>query len=121
MSEHDVQVSFVEWCAWNEKKYPALKLAFAIPNGGKRHVSVAMKLKQEGVRSGVPDWCLPVPMGGYSGLWIEFKFGKNTLSDNQKEYIALLEKNGHCCDVCYSVGEAIRTVQEYLNIEGVNR
>ena len=115
MSEHDTQVAFCEWCKWNEQKYPALKLAFAIPNGGKRHVGVAVKLKAEGVRAGIPDWCLPVPIGGYAGLWIEFKYDKNKLSDSQSDYIALLEKNGHCVDVCYSVEEAMCTAVEYLN------
>jgi hypothetical protein len=63
----------------------------------------------------VPDWCLPVPMGGYSGLWIEFKYGKNKLSDNQQDYIALLEAAGHCVDVAYTTEEAIRVTEEYLS------
>ena len=115
MSEHDTQCAFNEWCKWNEKKYPALKLSFAIPNGGKRNIITATKMKAEGVRPGVPDWHLPVPVGGYSGLWIEFKFGKNKLSDNQRDYIGLLEKSRHVVAVCYTSEEATRAVIGYLN------
>lgn len=119
--EHDTQAAFISWCQWNEAKYPALKLGFAIPNGAHlagdartRAIKMA-RLKAEGFRPGVPDWCLPVPMGGYNGLWIEFKFGKNKLSDAQTDYIALLERNKHCVQVCYTVDEAIKTIEEYLN------
>lgn len=112
--EHDTQCAFVTWCAWNEGKYPQLKLAFAIPNGGQRNIVTAKKLRAEGVRSGIPDWCLPIPMGGYTGLWIEFKHGKNKLTTEQRRYIELLEKAGHCVDVCYTVDGAIRTVEDYL-------
>jgi len=115
MSEHSTQVAFAEWCKWNEAKHPELQLAFAVPNGGKRHVWTAMKLKAEGVRAGVLDWCMPVPIGGYNGLWIEFKFGKNKLTDDQEKYAKLLEQYGHCVAVCYTVDEAIRVTLEYLN------
>ncbi len=115
MSEHDTQAAFVNWCQWNEAKYPMLKLAFAIPNGGLRNKAVAGKLKAEGARSGIPDWHLPYPCGGYNGLWIEMKHGKNKLSPAQSDYIALLEKYHHCVQVCYSVDEAIKAVEEYLN------
>ena len=30
-----------------------------------------------GVKAGVPDLCLPVPMNGYAGLYIEMKYGSN--------------------------------------------
>lgn len=85
MSEHDEQAGFFEWAAYSRGKYPELDFMFAIPNGGLRHVTVAQKLKAEGVRPGVPDTFLPVARGGYHGLWIEFKFEKNKLTELQEQ------------------------------------
>ena len=59
-SEHEEQVALFEWAEWNKRQYPELELMFAIPNGGQRHVVVAKKLKDEGVKAGVPDIFLPV-------------------------------------------------------------
>ena len=121
MSEHLTQSSFVTWCQWNQAKYPMLALAFAIPNGthlagDARIRAIKMNnLKSAGLKPGVPDWCLPYPCGGYNGLWIEFKYGKNKLSVDQQNYIALLERYRHCVQICYSVDEAIVAVEEYLN------
>ncbi len=58
---------------------PSLSLMHAIPNGGARgndsqtnKIRGAM-LKAEGVKKGVPDIFLPVPLNGYHGLYIEMK------------------------------------------------
>ncbi len=114
-SEHDVQTCFVKWV--NDAKvyqFPELALGFAIPNGGARHIGVAKKLKAEGVVSGVPDWHLPVARKIWKGLWLEFKHGKNKLSENQVAYIAMLRKEGHLVEVCYTANEAVSFVERYL-------
>jgi len=90
-------------------------MAFAIPNGGARHVTVAAKLKAEGVKPGVPDWHLPVPMGKYAGLWIEFKYGDNKVTKSQDSYIWALRAQGHRVEVCYTVDSAISVTESYLN------
>lgn len=117
-SEHDVQVCFVKWvndaALYLDK---TLLLGFAIPNGGAINIVVAKKLKAEGVVSGVPDWHLPVARKIWKGLWIEFKHGKNKLSENQIAYIAMLRKEGHLVEVCYTAQEAIEFVCRYLDIK----
>lgn len=119
--ESKTQCAFIEWCNLHLKKYPALNLAFAIPNGGQRSIITASILKREGVRAGVPDWCLPVIASKpYSseelsaGLWLEFKHGKNKLTPAQKEYARLLVCYGHEFYVCYDVDEAIKVTLDYL-------
>lgn len=72
-SEHAHQAAIMQWTVFNRKHFPGLDLLFAVPNGGDRQISVAASLKAEGVKSGVPDLCLPVPLHGYAGLWIELK------------------------------------------------
>lgn len=114
MSEHAVQVAFVQWCRLSQRKYPELKLAYAIPNGGVRNAITGARLKAEGVRKGVLDWHLATPRKGFSGLWIEFKWGKNKLTPEQKEFVAMLRAEGHFVEICYTVDEAIKQVERYL-------
>lgn len=112
--EHDIQVAFMQLCRYHEHKYPALNLIYAVPNGGARNVVVAKKLKAEGVRAGVPDVHLPVSRKIWIGLWIEFKAGKNKLSQKQVDYIALLRSENHFVEICYSAEEAFKQVEKYL-------
>ena len=85
MSEHDQQVAVVEYC--DAKGYPV----FAIPNGGMRHKRTAAMLKAEGVKAGVPDLFLPVPKGGYCGLFVEMKdVNGRKPRQSQMEWLLLL-------------------------------
>ena len=69
MSEHDEQVALFQWAGYQLGACPELALMFAIPNGGDRHPAVAGKLRDEGVKAGVPDIFLPVPRGKYHGMF----------------------------------------------------
>ncbi len=112
--EHEEQVVFIQWCQLQEKKYPELKLMFAIPNGGQRAVTTARKLKREGVKAGVPDLHLPVAKGGYHSLFIEMKVGKNRATAHQLKMMELLKEAGNHCVICYGAKEAIEATQSYL-------
>lgn len=94
--------------------YKDLAKVFAIPNGGKRNVIVAQKLKAEGVRSGVPDLCLPVMRGGYGGMYVELKAGKNTTSDLQDDVIEELRGDGYYVDVFWSWEDALTAMIAYV-------
>lgn len=60
--EHGNQMAVFKWARDNKDRLPSLDLMFAIPNGGYRDGITAASLKAEGVKPGVPDICLPVPM-----------------------------------------------------------
>ena len=62
----------------------------------------------------MPDLELPVARGAYTGLHIELKHGKNTISPEQKRWLRTLKKMGRCAVVCYEAEAAIKTIQEYL-------
>jgi len=112
MSEHDIQAMFFEEVAY---KYPAeTRWMHAIPNGGARNVVVASKMKQEGTKRGIWDVCLPLPRGGFHGLYIEFKFGKGRLTPEQKEFGAYLQDQGYKTGVAYTVDEAMEILEMYL-------
>jgi len=110
--EHRLQVACVNWFGY---AYPKLKhLLIAIPNGGKRHLTTARKLKAEGAKPGVPDLFLAAPLWSYGGLWIEMKVKPNKPSPNQLTYLKALS-NDYAVAVCYSFDEFERIVTDYLD------
>lgn len=117
MTEHDEQVAYFEWCEWMRAKHPQLRWAHAIPNGGHRHKATAINLVREGVKRGVADVCLPYPCGGYHGLYIEFKYGKNKLTFEQAEFLNYASSVGYKTSVAYSSDEAIEITENYLRGE----
>lgn len=120
-SEHDEQCALFKMIEWHIPKYPALRFAFAIPNGGHRHVTVAAKLKEEGVKRGVLDICVPIPYFSEMasqirkcGLFIEMKKKGNKPTQEQLTYIEYLRSAGYQCNVCYSADEAMNVILDYL-------
>lgn len=112
MTEHHEQVAFFEWVAL---QYPELELLIhAIPNGGHRHAVVGAKMKAEGAKRGVPDIQLVMACQGYHGLWIEMKFGKNTVSKDQMARMKAYREQGYKCAVCYGFYEAKQVLEDYI-------
>lgn len=115
--EAQEQTVVISWCRMQENIYPALKNIYAIPNGGYRNKIEAANLKRQGVKSGVPDLHLAYPNKNHHGLYIEMKWGKNTPTENQEEWIKGLSAAGYKCEVCWSSEEAIQVIKDYLNIK----
>jgi len=114
MSEHDEQVKLFQWAAYRLGVYPELALMHAIPNGGQRNIVVAAKLKAEGVKSGVPDVCLPVARGGYHGLYLELKHGRNKATAEQSYWLDRLIAQGYRAVVVHEFEGARAAILEYL-------
>ena len=112
------QICLFRWAAYSSGAMPELKLLYHVPNGGKRDIATAKKLKAEGVKAGVPDICLPVARGKYHGLYIELKVGKNKTTENQDMWLEALNKNGYYTDVCYGWEEASKVITDYLKERG---
>lgn len=104
------QIAVVKWC-----DYVGVPV-FHIPNEGKRSKVVGSILKQMGLRSGVPDLFVPIPKGDYHGLFIEMKYGKNKLTEEQKKWVGLLRDSGYACVVCYSAEKAIAAILNYKKL-----
>ena len=112
--EDTEQIGVIEWANWNIGRFPELKLLFHVPNGGKRNAAEAARFKAMGVKSGVPDLCLPVPMNGFAGLYIEMKYGRNKTTDAQDEWIEALRRQGYKVIVCYGGEAATKELESYL-------
>lgn len=119
--EDNEQKALFQWARiYNIPSPPCLdhpKLAdylFAIPNGGKRNIREAARLKAQGVKAGVYDAFLPIPKQGFHGLWIELKVGKNKPTDKQQEWHELMEKCGYSAKICWGWLEAKAVILDYL-------
>lgn len=119
-TEHAEAVALMKMVLLHEVRYPALKLLFAVPNGGDRHKIVAAKMKREGVRAGVPDYVLMFPAQGFHGLAVELKSQTGYASREQKGWIEQLRANGYQAHVCRGWEQAWRVIAEYVGIPGAS-
>lgn len=115
-NEAGAQETLFTWISWQTGEHPELALAYHVPNGGKRDVVTAVNLKRQGVKAGVPDIHLPVARGGYHGLYIELKVGKNKQTDLQKWWQEKLTEQGYLAVVCYGWQSAAEQIMEYLEM-----
>lgn len=113
-SESEEQQALFQWAEVMSRHYPKLSLLYHIPNGGARSKGTAGRLKAEGVKSGVPDICLPVSNGKYHGLYVEMKIKGNKPSPNQVKWIESLNEEGYKAVVCYGWQEAAKAIQDYI-------
>ena len=113
--EHREQVFLFSWAAWAATERPELALMFAVPNGGRRDAVTGKRLKDEGVKPGVPDIILPVARGEYHGLFIELKAGAGRPSAEQRGWLAALTAQGYRAAVCRGAAEAMALLEEYLS------
>ena len=116
--ESQEQQALFTWAEYAKGLHPELGMLYHIPNGGKRDKLEAARLKLEGVKAGVPDLCLPVARGGYHGLYIELKAGKNKATPLQRRWITALEQEGYAAAVCTGWEQAAATLIDYLGIRG---
>lgn len=116
MTEHQIQVQLFRWwhISASEDKHDLL---FAIPNGGARNAITGAMLKSEGVKRGVPDMFLALPIHGKHGLWIELKTEKGRLTSEQVHMCQKLSEQGYAVRTCYGFDEARRAIIDYFTGE----
>lgn len=118
--EHDEQAALIDWTILMSAKWPELNLFYHIPNEGKRSPAAAMRLKQEGMKRGVPDNCLPVARGKYHGLYIELKrIRDGRATADQKQWIEDLNNQGYLAAICKGWEEAAKVIERYLREEEI--
>lgn len=104
-----------QWARMCQAKHPELGLMYHIPNEGKRSRAGGNRAKAEGLKSGVPDICLPVARGGFHGLYIEMKRREGgKVTAHQQEWIEQLRAQGYRAEVCRGFDEASDMIMAYL-------
>jgi hypothetical protein len=120
-TESQEQTCLFRWVQMQQGRYPELCLLYHIPNGGSRHRLEAAHLKQQGVRAGVPDICLPVARGGCHGLYIEMKRLKGgRVSPEQLGWMEALKAEGYMVAVCQGWEMASEIILGYLKERGAD-
>jgi len=99
-----------------EVRYPEIyPHVFHVPNETRTHIATAKRLKRMGVRAGVPDYFIAVPVHGFHGLFIELKaVDRGSCTDHQKEWLSRLALQGYSTTVAYGAADAIWVLTEYL-------
>lgn len=115
-NEETEQIALFRWAEFACNKYPELKLMYHVPNEGKRSAIAGSRLKRAGLKPGVPDIVLPVARGGYIGLYIELKYGRNKTTDNQKKWLSDLRAQNHYTAVCYGWEQAKELIEAYIKL-----
>jgi hypothetical protein len=119
MSEHDEQKMLYQWKDMMVASgyAPELDLLFAIPNEIRsRNKYATVRMKEEGLKRGVIDNFLPVARQGYIGFWIEMKYGRNYLSEDQRAWAVAMIEQGHRVDVHYTFEAAAISLCDYLGV-----
>lgn len=102
-------------------EFPALSgRLFHVANGGKRTRTESYYLRRQGVRKGVPDLVLPVPMGSYHGLYVEMKAEKphsSQVTEDQDDWIGFLNAQGYFATVARGALEAMDIIRRYLKAQ----
>jgi hypothetical protein len=111
----------VAWADGHAGRLPALGLLLAIPNGARTSMSVARRLKAEGLRKGCPDLFLAQPRPargggpGYAGLWLEMKRTRGgRVAPEQRQWHTALLAAGYDVRVCRGWVEAATAILIYL-------
>ena len=117
-TEAQEQEALFRWAAYAAGRWPQLRLLFHVPNGGTRHPAEAAHMKAQGVKPGVPDICLPVPVGRFAALYIELKRKRGgRVSDEQRGWIEALNRAGNRAVVCRGWDEAREEIVRYLGFK----
>jgi hypothetical protein len=100
--ERTIQCAIVK--ALRKHCRPSQAFWYAIPNGGKRDVITAARLKAEGVVPGAPDLGFVLPRG--LAAFLEIKASKGRQSEAQEHIERQIESLGGRYAVAHSVDEA---------------
>lgn len=110
--EADEQAAFIGYL--HRLPEPWCDTYFAIPNDGRRGFLAQRLFKKLGGRRGVPDLCIPIPAGGYHGLYIEFKRTKgSSATEEQLWWQERLRQQGYRCEVCKGAAAAVQVLDSY--------
>lgn len=126
-SEDEIQMEVIRWRdEVGIHRWPELKWLHHIPNGGllagrsKLEIMRAgAKRKALGVVAGIPDLCLPVCNGQFSGLYIELKTLGGSVSDKQFEFSEFALSQGYEWLALRSAEAAVYEIESYMGKIGL--
>jgi hypothetical protein len=74
-------------------------------------------LKRRGLKPGVSDLVLPLPRGGFHGLYLELKFNdKSVVAPEQWSWKNLMTALGYCANIAFGFEAAKKAIEDYVNV-----
>ena len=116
--EHEMQSALITRLDSDPRTRDAL--IYAVPNAGgysggfRSNLMRVMRMKAEGVRQGPPDLNIDEARGGYHGLRIELKAGKNKATVEQRAWHDRLRLRGYSVAICTTQDAAFAVAVAYL-------
>lgn len=116
------QIDHINIINWFNHNFPELeKDLHHFANERKCTPQQGQLLKRMGVKKGVLDFFLALPLDGYAGFWLELKVGKNQLTQEQKEFMDRKTQRGYLCVACWGHQAAKEFFLTYLCNYSKNR
>lgn len=109
-----MQCALFTWARLSQKALPGLDLLSASLNGVPLSKAQAGRAKAAGMLAGEHDVKLPVARGGYHGLIIELKAGRNRPTQAQRNYGRRMEEEGWLVAYRWDWRQACELIADYL-------
>lgn len=115
------QIDHINIVNWFHYKFPELADDFHhFANERKCSIHTGKLLKRMGVKKGILDFFLALPLNGKGGLWIELKVGKGKLTPEQVFFIERKISRGYDAIAVWGEDAAKAVILAYLNKEILN-
>jgi len=115
MSLKAEQIDHINLVNWFHHDFPELADDFHhFANERKCSYEEGRILKRMGVKRGVADFFLALPVSGKSGLWIELKVGKGKLSPEQRKFLLRKLARGYEAVAVWGEDAAKEVILAYL-------
>jgi hypothetical protein len=109
------RVDHINTVNWFKHSYPELDDDFHhFANERRCSPQEGLILKKMGVKRGVADFFLALPINGKAGLWIELKVGKNKPSKEQQAFLDRKAQRGYEAVVVWGTDAAREVIKTYL-------
>src|SRR4030095_8007863 len=109
------QIEHINIVNWFNYQFPELSDDLHhFANERKCSIQQGRTLKRMGVKKGVADFFLALPLDGYAGFWLELKVGKNKVTSEQEEFLKRKISRGYTCAHCYGFDAAKELILNYL-------
>lgn len=110
------QIDHINVVNWFHYNFPELEPDFHhFANERRCSPQQGMLLKRMGVKRGVMDFFLAVPVSEKHGLWVELKVGRNKPTKEQVEFAERKKSRGYAAEFCFGQEEAKEAIMTYLS------
>lgn len=116
--EEALQIICVEWfrLQYTGKMIYHIANSVAFVKGANKGAFFGMlrRLKNLGLKKGMPDLCIPYAAGKYHGMYIEMKIPGEDARPEQIDIHDELKRNGYMVEICQTFDEFAESVNEYF-------